>query len=1215
MPFKIHREFEPAGDQPKAIEALVKGVKKGLKHQTLFGVTGSGKSVTADTQIFIRQNGKVFSSTMSEFADPFLEVYKKNIILQDDTEILNNILDLETYSFNPTTGISEWKRISQITRHRSPSKIWEIEASCGRSVQVTGDHNMYIVRNQKLNLVKSEYIKKGDFIPVPRSLEPIKEKILEINITSDLLKSGRKYYFKLCETVFPSFKKILSYQKYYHATECGKGVLLNDNVFISGKYNPITVFAKGGKEIQTIQCISDRFLRFLGYYIAEGHATDRYIVLSSADKEIVDDIREEVISRGMSFAHRKDTYDYQLSSVAWRDILYTWCGGNAYTKHLPPFWVNLSNMQLAELLKAYFSGDGGVDTGSISATTASKKLGSELLYALLRFGIIARLKHRMVKIPNIDRRSHSWRVYIYGKDQITLFQKYIGFSLERKNKNLYTVLAPSANTNVDIVPIDGTLLKKMRTTLGLFQTDIAKECGIVRSHVSLLEDGHRKPSRILLAKLVKFFDKRIQQNSQDIQILDQWKMLLNLFWTPIQKIKKIDGGKYVYDFAIEKNETFLAGVGGVFVHNTFTAANVIQEIQKPTLVIAHNKTLAAQLAQEYKEFFPENAVHYFVSYYDYYQPEAYMPVTDTYIEKEAMINEEIDRLRHASTQALLTRRDVIIVASVSCIYGLGSPVEYEKVNLKIAEGEEISRTEFIHKLIAIHFERTTADLEPGMFRAIGNMLEIMPISEKVIYRLEILDGRIKQILKIDAITREIIEPVTVFFLFPAKHFISTKEQSEQAFKTIKAELDERLIELEGEGKLLEVERLKRRTTYDLALIREMGYCTGIENYSRHFSGKLPGEAPDTLLSYFPHSVDSTGKIIPEFLTIIDESHVTVPQIGGMYGGDASRKQALVEYGFRLPSAKDNRPLKFEEFEKRVGQTIYTSATPGDYEREHSEQVVEQVIRPTGLIDPVVEVKPIVENGSYKGQIFDFITEAQKAIKAGGRVIATTLTKKMAEDLSEYLKEKDIKAEYLHSDIKTIQRIEILTEFRRGKFDVIVGVNLLREGLDLPEVTLIGILDADKAGFLRSETSLIQIIGRAARNVLGRVILYADVMTGAMKYAIDETARRRTVQMEYNTKHGITPKTIIKKIQDITDQMKSEHDKTVGALIEMDKKMFGKDPTKLIEQKEKQMESAVKVLDFETAAILRDEVAELIKMNTPKKEKKVKNPRNAGDALA
>ncbi|MDD5050161.1 MAG: excinuclease ABC subunit UvrB [Candidatus Pacebacteria bacterium] len=634
------------------------------------------------------------------------------------------------------------------------------------------------------------------------------------------------------------------------------------------------------------------------------------------------------------------------------------------------------------------------------------------------------------------------------------------------------------------------------------------------------------------------------------------------------------------------NHQTLLGVTGS--GKTFTVANIIEKVQKPTLVIAHNKTLAAQLAQEYKEFFPDNAVHYFVSYYDYYQPEAYLPTTDTYIEKEAMINDEIDRLRHASTQALLTRSDVIIVVSVSCIYGLGSPVEYEKVNLKIEKNQVISRADLIRKLVNLHFERTNADLEPGLFRALGNAIEMMPVNEKLIYRLSFKESVIDEIEVIDAISRSVLENVDNFFLFPAKHFISTSEGVKSALQTIEAELKEQIKKFDKEGKLLEAERIKRRTRYDLALIREVGYCNGIENYSRHFSGKIEGEPPDSLLSYFPHKADGSA----DFLTIIDESHVTVPQIGGMYAGDASRKKTLIEHGFRLPSAKDNRPLKAEEFRERVGQVIYTSATPGEYEKKESQQVVEQVIRPTGLIDPEIIIRPIVSKGKFLGQVKDFINEAEAVIKRGNRVIATTLTKKMAEDLSEYLKERGVKAEYLHSDIETLDRIRILTEFRKGKFDCIVGVNLLREGLDLPEVELIGILDADKEGFLRSETSLIQTIGRAARNVLGHVILYADNMTGSMERAISETNRRRALQVAYNTKHGITPKTILKKIHDITETMENKHSKTLKNLIELDDKFFKKNPAKFIKEKEKQMNAAVKVLDFETAALLRDEIAML-----------------------
>lgn len=625
---------------------------------------------------------------------------------------------------------------------------------------------------------------------------------------------------------------------------------------------------------------------------------------------------------------------------------------------------------------------------------------------------------------------------------------------------------------------------------------------------------------------------------------------------------------------------------------TFTAANVIQAVQKPTLVIAHNKTLAAQLAQEYKDFFPENAVHYFVSYYDYYQPEAYMPTSDTYIEKEAQINEEIDRLRHASTQALLTRNDVIIVASVSCIYGLGSPIEYKKRLQKIERGFVINRTDMLRMLVDMYFERTNADLTPGQFRAIGNTVEIMPTNERAIYRMSFAGQTVSGITKIDSVTRAIIEEPETFYLFPAKHFVTPEDERKVAYEDIKLELATQLKNFKEEGKILEAERLRRRTEHDLALIREVGYCNGIENYSRHFDRRAPGEAPYTLLDYFPKN----EKGEPDFLTIIDESHVTIPQIGGMYAGDRSRKDTLVEFGFRLPSAVDNRPLKFDEFEERVGQRIYTSATPGKYEfakaKEADVKMVEQIIRPTGLIDPVIDMRPIVEKGSYPGQIKDFIDEAVKVIKGGARVLTTTLTKKMAEDLSEFLTERKINTKYIHSDVDTLERIEILTDFRKGKFDCLVGVNLLREGLDLPEVELVAILDADKAGFLRSETALIQTIGRAARNVNGRVILYADEMTDALEYAVGETNRRRKLQLEYNEKHGITPKTIAKEIKSIADQLRTDHDETVDTLLKIDMELFKRNPAKVLKEKRQQMEDAVAILDFETAAIIRDEIAYL-----------------------
>ena len=648
-----------------------------------------------------------------------------------------------------------------------------------------------------------------------------------------------------------------------------------------------------------------------------------------------------------------------------------------------------------------------------------------------------------------------------------------------------------------------------------------------------------------------------------------------------QAIEKLVGG-------LNKKQRYQTLLGVTGSGKTFTVANVIGRFKKPTLVIAHNKTLAAQLASEYREFFPDNEAHYFVSYYDYYQPEAYMPVTDTYIEKEAQINQEIERLRHASTQALLTRRDVIIVASVSCIYGLGSPAEYEKVNLKLALNMAISRQDLIRMCVGIHFKRTNSDLSPGTFRMVGNAMEIMPVNERLIYRIELSPGGITSIKSIDPITRSYKSERNSLYIFPAKHFIADSDQQKKALQSIKLELDNRLKELVSQGKALEAERLKRRTNYDLALIKEVGYCNGIENYSRHFSGKSPGEPPDTLLSYFPK--DLQGK--PDFLTIIDESHVTIPQLRGMRTGDKSRKETLIEHGFRLPSAGDNRPLSFDEFIERTGQTIFTSATPSKYETEKSSQIVKQIIRPTGLVDPRLEIIPITGTKSYPGQVVDFVEQAKISIKNGGRVIATTLTKKMAEDLSIYLKEKNVLAEYLHSDVKTIDRIEILSNFRKGKFDCIVGVNLLREGLDLPEVEFIGILDADKEGFLRSETSLIQIIGRAARNTAGRVRIYADKATKSIMNAVEETNHRRGIQMKFNKDNKITPRTVVKKIRDITEHLKTEHHKALEILLSIDKGRFLSNPRPIIAEKVKQMNEAVKILDFESAALLRDEIKAL-----------------------
>ncbi len=640
---------------------------------------------------------------------------------------------------------------------------------------------------------------------------------------------------------------------------------------------------------------------------------------------------------------------------------------------------------------------------------------------------------------------------------------------------------------------------------------------------------------------------------------------------------------------------------------TFTVANVIEQTQKPTLVIAHNKTLAAQLCNEFRELFPDSAVEYFVSFYDYYQPEAYMPHTDTYIEKEAMINEEIDRLRHACTQALLTRKDVIIVASVSAIYNLGSPKEYEQTVLHLRAGENLDRRGMMEKLIEMQFERTNSDLQRGHFRMTGPVFEIIPVNEEKIYRFEITD-KIEKIEQLDPVTRKVEREQEDIWLFPAKHYVASPAVKTRAFEAIRTELEARLKEFESQGKLLEAERLKRRVNYDLELIQNLGYCGGIENYSRHFDGRLPGQPAFTLLDYFLHCDEN-------FLTVVDESHVTIPQIRGMYFGDKARKDVLIEHGFRLPSASDNRPLKYEEFEERTKQMIYVSATPTDYEIQNSQQVVEQVVRPTGLIDPEIIVCPVTGKGKVLSQIEDLIIRIDQRIKVNERILVTTLTKKMAEDLSEYLEKKKIKVKYLHSDIDTLERIEIITSLRRGEIDVIVGVNLLREGLDMPEVSLVAILDADKEGFLRSEVSLIQTIGRAARNVNGQVILYADNITGSMKKAMSETERRRKIQLAYNKEHRITPKTIEKTIRNILEEFGITRDpnkKTkkkgrdrLSEITKLDTLGDARPLDVIIKEKEKQMREAAKGLEFELAAILRDEIHELV-LRKKVEEKKLTN---------
>jgi excinuclease ABC subunit B len=634
---------------------------------------------------------------------------------------------------------------------------------------------------------------------------------------------------------------------------------------------------------------------------------------------------------------------------------------------------------------------------------------------------------------------------------------------------------------------------------------------------------------------------------------------------------------------VKKGHKYQTLLGATGTGKTYVVSQLIQQVQKPTLVLTHNKTLAAQLYAEFRDFFPHNAVEYFVSYYDYYQPEAYIPKHDLYIEKDADINEEIQRLRLAATTSLFVRKDVIIVASVSCIYALGNPQEWGRVMIELKQGEKQRRNNLLRHLVSIYYKRNDLELRPGTFRVRGDTLEVMPAYGETAYRLSFWGDEIERITEVSTLTGEVLQELDELRVFPAKNFVTPEETLDQALVDIETELEQRLHELNRGNKLLEAQRLEQRVQYDLEMIREIGYCSGIENYSRHLEQRPPGAPPWTLMDYFP----------ADYLLVVDESHMAIPQVRGMYNGDRSRKQVLVDYGFRLPSALDNRPLNFDEFEERVNQVIYTSATPGPYELEHSQQVVQQIIRPTGVVDPEIVVKPV------QGQVDDLIGQINERIERGERVLVTTLTKRMAEDLADYLKELGVKVHYLHSEVQTLERVEILRDLRLGAYDVVVGINLLREGLDLPEVSLVAILDADKEGFLRSDTALIQTVGRAARHISGTAIMYADRITDSMQRAIDETERRRQVQVAYNEEHGIVPASIVKEVHDLTERMRvaastEEIEETRGVA------QLSKDElARLIREVERQMKAAAQELEFEKAALLRDQVFELRAMMADK----------------
>ncbi|MBI2620695.1 helix-turn-helix domain-containing protein [candidate division WWE3 bacterium] len=1210
--FKLHSDFKPTGDQPEAISDLTGWVGEGKKHQVLLGVTGSGKSLTRDQPVLIKVNGQTKLLEIGDLIDSyFWEVPHALSKPHYETEIvdMSYIRDsLEVLSWNPLSGQTEYKRITHLTRHISPKECYTVYTKCGRTVTVTGDHNFWVLRKGSLRLIKPNEASPGDYIPLPIKIEAPCTPLRGIHTWQYLSYKTFCCINDLYKQNNPiadgAVRYVLGTEKYWRVVNRDEEVPFGAvQRLLTIVEESVPLYRPRGNPIPSYLQVTPSFLTFVGLYVAEGHGSNRYILISVHEKKLKKLLIASAKDLNLRFKERSlNPGDIQISHVLWTDFLSNSCGRNAHDKRLPQWFMELNNKQLAVLLSAYYSDDGWVEDNRVMALTASRSLASDLLYALLRFGIVARLSRKQKHIPGNEKRyGDYYEISISGQNFLRIFADEIGFILERKQKRLLRILGKKHNTNVDIIPMDGGAIRAFRIRSNFLQRDIAEKIGVSRSYISMLENNKHNPSRDVYSKLAQQFP-----NFSNYSAVGS----LNTFWTPIENVvEEKSVGEYVYDFSVEDNETFLAGYGGLFVHNTFTMANVVESVQKPTLVISHNKTLAAQLYQEFRDFFPENAVEYFVSYYDYYQPESYMPQTDTYIEKDADINEEIDKLRLSATTSLMTRKDVIVVASVSCIYNLGSPVEYSKWALELRKDMKIRKQDLLKRLSQIYYERSEFDFKRGTYRVRGDVVDVFPAYQDYAVRVEFLDDKIVGISHFDPMTGSEIDrsrlpnvrtgsharSITqdeqdylehrmtlggVAMIYPAKHYIAAEERREGALKQIEADLEIRLEQLRSMGKAIEAYRLEQRTRYDLEMMREIGYCKGIENYSRYFDGRRPGEPPYTLMDFFPK----------DFLTVIDESHITVPQIRGMHNGDRSRKETLIEYGFRLPSALDNRPLDFGEFLRKTNRVIYTSATPSEWELSISAgRITEQLVRPTGIVDPKVTVKPT------EGQVEDLLDMVRERVAGGERVLVTTLTKRMAEELASHMLEKGVKVTYLHSDIKTLERTDILDDLRRGQYDVLVGINLLREGLDLPEVSLVAILDADKEGFLRSETSLIQTMGRASRHIRGEIVMYADRLTGSMKAAIDEVDRRRNVQLEYNLAHNASPEKISKPIRKKLIDEVIEKSRQKKGFEEMDyAQLPPSEVNREVKNLEKEMKYEAESLNFERALVLRDKIREMRK---------------------
>jgi excinuclease ABC B subunit len=1177
MNFKLNSDYQPRGDQPAAIEALVRGLRAGEPHQVLLGITGSGKSLPPEERVLVgvRKGGRIEPSLVpiGELVDGALaEVFP--LCTEDGNEIaVAGDLPRRYYAWalDPESKQSGWKEVTTFIRHPAPDKLYRLRTACGRAVTVTGDHNVWVMRDGELGLLRTADLRAGDYLPLPLSL-PVPEQELKTVSAAEALR-GHRVYAQVTGEVAAQLS--LSREKLSRVRRHHEGVRLD---LLPPALAEGALLKAIRHELPATLPLTEDWLSLIGAYVAEGHGADNYLLISAQETAWHAHMRGVLERLGLRFGVRPNR-DLQVSSrlLAW--LLKRWCGATSWHKRLPPFWPQLSDRQLGVLLAAYFSGDGGVEAEGVSCSTVSRQLADDLLWALQRLGVWARLRHRVTRKPD-GSLSSCHVINVWGRANLEVFADKIGFALPAKQRRFLARLEElrrsPANTNVDLIPAAGRQLRALRRDLGLKQEELGRVMGVSQPLIAMIEADQRRPSRQAWQRLTAFLESLPPEEHAAAALRRELKSLLNCRWTPITAVEETaPASRYVYDLSVADWETFTAGFGGLFVHNTFTVASVIAEVNRPALVMAHNKTLAAQLYQEFKSFFPENAVEYFVSYYDYYQPEAYVPASDLYIEKEATINEEIDRLRLSATRSLFERRDVIVVASVSAIYGLGDPDAYYGMLLFLEPGQRTSREAIVRKLVELQYERNDIAFERGSFRVRGDVVEIFPSYQEKAYRVELWGDEIDSISTIDPLLGEVIYKHTSRVpIYPKSNYVMPQGTIKRAIKTIKEELEWWEPQLVEQNKLVEAQRLRQRTMYDIEMLQTLGSCRGIENYSRHFTGKAPGEPPPTLFDYLP---DDT-------IVVVDESHQSVPQIRGMYNGDRSRKSTLVEYGFRLPSAMDNRPLKFEEWERRVGQVIYVSATPGPYELTMSGgEVIEQIIRPTGLLDPEVDVRPV------RGQIDDLLHEVRERVARNERVLVTTLTKKMAEDLSDYYSDLGIRVRYLHSEIETLERIKILRDLRKGEFDVLVGINLLREGLDLPEVSLMAILDADKEGFLRSASSLIQTIGRAARNANGKAILYADRMTDSMRYAIDETTRRRAKQLAYNEEHGITPQSIVKPVEaTLVTAYEADYFKVPLNLEAFDE--YG--PEKLAEtitQLEFEMREAAKRYEFERAAELRDKI--------------------------